>query len=782
MIRPYIFILLIFLTSLFLWGEEGEILIPVPLYVDGEYSGEIALRINGQIQLQPRPLLEELAPLLEENQLEVDKVRWYEEEWVPLEKMAGAMVKVVFDEELVILRVTIPPESRKPGSYTLSSQRKIPSGNITRPAKFSGVLNFYGSAGIDYEEQEYDGEINPELVVNYSNFVTEIKGGVQTGSELFFLDYCRFTKDLPSLTARAMAGDLSYSGDGFLSESMVGLSLFRNTVLDYNYISSPELPKRIYFPEPADVEIYINEKRVKKISVPAGTWTFKHFPLSQGFNEIRILWSDSQGEQEQSFYQVYDGGLLKPYELDWGGSVGTDSWTTVNPAFLLHLSRGMSSTVTAGINSYYSLNDSNVSLNVPLLIASYYGTFSVIPEGESEGEGDYSVGVSVNHSYSEESAKGKRLNFGTSLEYSYEGGEDSYQSYYARGYYVHTPSEILTITPSVSWSYETDDANHGLDLMVRSRTKGSEGSSIAVELGVSLDTGEWLPQGAITYSASFPEIKQNIYVKGDIDDEKMILSWNRYNDSAKARDYTLGVSSSVPASNEDTFTFSVNGGYFHPFFLANISQGYNATFDTGEYSNSTSLSIGSALVFADGVMGVTRPVSGSFIIIDSEIGPMKINPSSMGSLMDIDGKRPGILTSVSSYNYTKLRMMPEVLPVGSDISDYTTSVMPTYRSGTLIRAEEKVYMYVGGVLIDSGGEPLTLILGDIIPASGVERAYEKGEWPREFFTDETGYFECYGLSPGEYLLTLKDEELTFIIEVTANESGYCELGVVSPEN
>ncbi|MDC7222699.1 MAG: hypothetical protein PQJ60_03095, partial [Spirochaetales bacterium] len=745
MFRKLYPVLLIFTLPVLLTAQE-EIEIPVPFYVDGLYSGEITLRINDKILIQPRPLMEELRPLLDEIQLETTISRWEEEEWVPYESLGGSLIKADFDEKLLIFYVEVPPESRKPGAFSLIQDILPPSGNLVEPANFSGVLNLEAWAGADYEDRDYDFEFNPELALNYTDYVMELKGGVQSEGDLLFLDYLRFVKDIPQLTARAEGGDLSYDANGFLSTAMVGLSFYRKTALDRSYHSQPELGQTIFFPEPAEVEITINERSVKKTSVPAGTWTFKNFPLSQGMNEVVISWTDSSGDHEKSFFQIYDSGLLKADEVDWGISVGTDSWTTFNPALLLHISNGLSDTITAGASTYYEGIDGYFALEGPILYATTWGTFSFVPSVDLTMGESFGLGMTLNHSYSEKRPNKLSHSFGSSWGFRTEMDSGFYQSYTFRGYYLYSPFSRLSFNPSLSWSYDTDDKEQGLEISMRVRTSGGDGSAIAVDMGVTLDSGEWVPQASITYSASLPEIQQNFYAKADLNEEKMTLSWNRYSGSNEQTDYTLGASSIIPANNEDRFTLSLNGGYLHPLFTLNLSQGFNAFFDTNDINNSTILSGGTALVYADGVLGFSQPVRDSFVIIESNVGPLAVNPTSHGSLLEMSGERPAILSPLSSYRYTTLRMMPETLPVGSDINDYTLSVYPTYRSGTLIRANEKVYMYAGGILTDRKDRPLALVLGDIRPRSPETLPdYEASDWPREFFTDEEGYFECYGL-------------------------------------
>ncbi len=778
--------LILFLLIPPLWAQE-EVLLPVPFYIDGAYSGEIDLRINGRVLIQPYPLFRQLEPYLDGKKLESLWGRWAGDEWVSVESLAGTPIKAEFDETLLLFRIEIPPESRRPSAYSLTREKRAPPSRLTPPARLSGVLNMEGWTQMDYGESLLRYELGPELGVNFVGYVLEAKGGLRSEGDILFLDYLRGIKDFPALSLRTEAGDLTYGADGFSQGNLVGIAAYRKTSLDMYYQTRPELGRTIFFPEPTEVEIRINDRTVRRKKVSAGTWTFSDFPLVQGPNEVELLWSDSAGDHRENFFQIYDSALLKGNETDWGGALGTDSWNTLNPALLLHLSRGLSDRMTAGLSVYSLLDGSLFSFQAPLYAAFALGTFGLIPEAEIAMDQGFNGGVSLNHSFSEKRENHFRQSFGSSLSLRYETFPLEAQRYSARAYYNYLPLPDLSFTPSASWSYEAVRADQGIDLSLRIRKSGGDGSTVSTELGVVLADGEWSPKAALTYSASFPEINQNLYARGDLSGQKMSLAWNRYNRANRDRDYSLGASAVVPAQREERFSLSLNGGYIDPRFSINLSQGFNAFFDEEAYANTTTLSAGSALVYADGVLTYSRPLRSSFVIVDSRIGPLEVNPTARGSLLSLDGREPGLIRDLSPYRYTVLRLSPENLPVGSDINDYTTAVYPSYRSGTLIRVEEKIYMYAGGILSDGEGRPLPLVLGEIRPvpeegkaASGEESG--RGKWPREFFTDGEGYFECYGLEPGEYLLTLQNRGLSFAVQVRADESGYYDWGVVKPED
>ncbi len=776
--QVWIFCYCIFLT-LPIWSQE-EVLIPVPLYIEGEYSGEIDLKINGQVLVQPRPLFERLSPLLDQEKLEITMNRWRQVEWTPFETLEKSLIRAEYDETLLIVLVEIPPESRKPGSYSLVRETTETPENLTEPALFSGVLNLEGWSRLDYTSSLFDYETGPEIGLNFAGYLLEAKGGIQSQGELYYADYLRLVKDFLPLSLRGEAGDLTYDANGLFQDNLVGLSLFRKTSVDMNYMTVPELGHTIYFPESTEVEFRVNGKTVRRRRIPAGTWTFRNFPLTQGPNDIEILWTDSTGDHRETFFQIYDISLLKQHEMDWGVSGGTDSWETFNPVILGHFAMGVTNTFTAGIGSCFNLHQGRYVFETPLGFATALGTFQLVPSLDIRADSGTGGGVMLNHSFSDRRTGHFSQSFGSSWGYQRETYPAEAQIFSSRVYYTYSPMNDLSFIPSVYWKYETVQEDHTYNFSVRIRKSVVDGSTISAQIGMEYLEGEWSPKAVFTYSISFPRHQQNFYAMGDISGESMTLSWNRYSATDKQEDYSLAASAVIPSNRENRLSLSMSGGYVHPRFTAGISQGFNTFLASDNTDNSTTLSAGTALVYADGVLGWSRPIRSEFVIIESGIGPLAVNPTSGGAMLEMDGESPGVISSLSPYRYTTLTLLPEDLPLGADINDYRTVVFPSFRSGTLIRIEEKVSMYAGGILLDKKGSPLDLVLGEIMPLS--DSAVQKdNDWPQEFFTDENGYFECYGLVPGKYLLTQKDRGFSYIIEVSADDSGFYDLGEVSPE-
>lgn len=766
MVRPKILAALILLFSFPAFGES--LIMPVPLYVDQTYLGEIDLNVeDGTIKLQAHPLVIRLEEYLDETKARDSLNRWSPDQWVTPESLSASVIRPFFDEDNLILVVEIPPESRKPGVILLSGTMRKPPEKYVSSGGFSALLNLDLWTNFHYEALKLDYRLRALPALQFKGYVLEARGGVQSGLTPLFFDYARVVKDFPGILYRAEAGSLTYQADGFSGIPMTGAAFFRKTSLDENYQARPALGQTLFFSRPADVVIRVNDRVVSRERVPTGTWTFESFPLVQGANEIVIAWTDESGERERRLFHIYDGELLKPGEYDYGAALGTVSLESPAPALLFHMNNGINPSLTMGARLFYGINDYHLALGAPITLATSFGSFYLDSRLDLYLAGGAGTDINLSYSLSRKREDLPDLRLGAALDLDLASYPVEESQVGLSGYYSFTPVSGLSLTPTLGWSWNMVENIHNLDLRARVRKSTPDGSVISADLGIRHDKEGWAPQASITFSASLHEIQQNFYARGDLSGEKMTLSWSRYAGGDGEGDYNLGATGIIPANPEDRLTLSFNGGFAHPYFTFNASQAFNAFLEAGDITNSTSLSLGSALVYTDGVLGVTRPISGSFILVKSDLGNLEVNPSSRGALLTVYGDTVGVIDSAAPYRYTTYRLSPETLPVGSDINDYTKIVYPTYRSGILLLAQPRIFMYAGGTLLDREGAPLGLITGSI---DG-----------REFFTDESGYFECYGLTPGEYTLDLEEGAEEYTIEIKVHDSGFWDLGEVSPE-
>jgi len=96
--------------------------------------------------------------------------------------------------------------------------------------------------------------------------------------------------------------------------------------------------------------------------------------------------------------------------------------------------------------------------------------------------------------------------------------------------------------------------------------------------------------------------------------------------------------------------------------------------------------MGTALVYADGQFAVSRPIRDSFAIVKAE-------KSLAGQIVDVDPIEqrfrartdflgPAVVPDLQSYQYRKITVEPQNLPVGYESGQQNFTALATYKSGS----------------------------------------------------------------------------------------------------
>ena len=182
-------------------------------------------------------------------------------------------------------------------------------------------------------------------------------------------------------------------------------------------------------------------------------------------------------------------------------------------------------------------------------------------------------------------------------------------------------------------------------------------------------------------------------------------------------------------------------------------------------------------MFADGHFGWSRPINDSFALVipkdsvrDQEI---VINPSINGSIARLDRFGFAVVPNLSPYNLSTLIIDAPNLPVGMDLGNRAITILPTYRSGTLVEVGTDATVFLRGILLNANGEPVSLQSGQIVSISD-------SNFPVvTLFTNRSGRFATAGLKPGRYqikLFTNPPAEMEF--EIPANATGIYDTGTL----
>jgi outer membrane usher protein len=150
-----------------------------------------------------------------------------------------------------------------------------------------------------------------------------------------------------------------------------------------------------------------------------------------------------------------------------------------------------------------------------------------------------------------------------------------------------------------------------------------------------------------------------------------------------------------------------------------------------------------------------------------------INPNAGGYTARADNLGPAVVPDLQPYQVSTLRIDAPNLPLGYDVGRNVYHLLPSYRSGTLIRVGTEATVFIRGVLVDAKGEPVSLQAGEIVSLSDPN-------WKQvTLFTNKAGKFALEGFKPGRYELRLFiNQQHPIPFEIPSGKAGVYDLGTL----
>ena len=235
-------------------------------------------------------------------------------------------------------------------------------------------------------------------------------------------------------------------------------------------------------------------------------------------------------------------------------------------------------------------------------------------------------------------------------------------------------------------------------------------------------------------------------------------------------------------SNFDTQSHSVGGNayYVGNRFEAGLDHAVLMDAGGGGTTQVSRLSAGASLVFADGAIGVSRPVGSSFAVVRPHKSlrgrTVVLDPSADGARARSDFLGPAVDPRAGQLSVSTTSYDIEDLPPGYDIGEgqYATKA-PLYAGYKVEIGSDRAYTLVAS-LVDAEGAPVPYIGGDVIDLDRPD------EPPISAFANRNGRLAATGLAPGRYRLKLfNDAGTTVDFEVEADGAPMIELGDIVME-
>ncbi|MEM9215767.1 MAG: hypothetical protein AAGD25_15680 [Cyanobacteria bacterium P01_F01_bin.150] len=196
---------------------------------------------------------------------------------------------------------------------------------------------------------------------------------------------------------------------------------------------------------------------------------------------------------------------------------------------------------------------------------------------------------------------------------------------------------------------------------------------------------------------------------------------------------------------------------------------------SGDRENTSQFTFGTALAFADGHIGWTRPITNSFVMIaphrNWQDQTIHVNPDNDGALAMVDTWGTGVLPDLRPYYLSDVCLEAPDSPLGYELGETQFTVLPSYRSGTLIRVGTDASVLIRGILLDATAKPISLEVGEVVSLSDPD-------WqPQVLFTNRVGRFSLSGFKPGQYEIRM-GERSPIAFEISENQARLYDLGSI----
>ena len=767
-------------------------LLDLPIYLGAFFLGEAPVEIAGDTPQAVSGadivrLLEEVAagPLMAKLRAATS-----EGGMTPIAALKAAGLDVSFDQENISLVLDLALDART--VQRLEADRDGYAFTATdQPAKLSAFLNLRGTQVYDHDTNDFEPlVIALEGAARLGNVVLEAEGSYE-GDIGFIRDGSRVVYDHEPLGLRGQAGDVRIATTGFQSGGdLLGASASRNIELRPFQSTIRASGRRSFdLTRQSEVEIYSNGALTRRLMLAPGRYEIDDFLTTLGRNDVRIVIIDRDGQREEIEFTLFsDTQVLARGEIELAVAGGVRSSRTLTdraydfdvPVFSGFARTGLTDRITGGLNA--QLDDRTRMIGAEMRAATGFAVFGAdlaASHDNAAGSG-FAASFSVSRNSFALGEAGRDRSLSLRLTWYSE-------DFAAIG--ASFPGETVAAEFDASYTQQLAyDATLGLSAGYRLGRGGSaDRYALQAQLSKYFTAGPVVQIGAgyeddgRDDGALYGFLGLTYRFGGQ---DSASADYDTRNDRASAS-YRHIEGDHIGAINASALTTSDNDGsslfagadYTANRFVIGASHnlGLEGRYDTLT-SNTTTLRAATALVYADGNIAVSRPVTGSFAILakDASLAESTVEITRRGEevLARSDALGPAVINNIAPYTNRPIAYDVDPLPVGYDLGEGGVRVVAPYAAGYAIQIGSAYNMTVLGNLLDEAGAPVALRTGVMTLAGDADAPAVP------FFTNRTGRFVAQGLKPGLWTLTLTGIEGGATLDLPEDAETFIRAGTI----
>lgn len=760
-----------------------------PIVILGQNRGDIEIQPaghDGLAEIESDALLSLMTPMLTDARADelIEVMRG--KPAITTRELTEMGYPARFDSSNLLLELDVPVEFRTVIPVPLQRRREaIVLKDAREQATTSLIANvFAGTTYVHNSASDIRGfdatQVNLDIALNHKGWVLETGARYsESASNPLTLSDTRLTYDLVEPMVRIQAGDLTVPTSGLQGNpSIGGIAGFRNFDLrpDEDFRTNPS--QQFELQRPARVSVYINGQFIRELRLTSGRYDLTDLPLrTSAGNDISLEILYDTGEVERIVFSAfYDFNLLKKGVSEFAVNVGPRSeirnsqrrYDADNIAFSGFYRKGINDRLTFGANAQFDQDLYNIGAEA--LYATGIGSLGIFTNFSSH---DVGQGAAITGLYRLGDTDPNRQ-LAVDLQARFEDR-------HFRSLGAETSGGRFKYDVSARISGNVNDKLR-LQATAGYRTRYDTGYA---EQSVSVSANRRAGRGSFTAMLRYDNVLGNPEWSAGISYSIRIGDGNAQFGHETRRNATRASFGYQPGNGVDTFGYDVaytrqsemnelraGVGYIGNRIDGRLEQRL-AQARPGESfgsENATSLFLGSAFVYADGQMALSRPVTDSFAMFTPHEGAnmfnLAIDPSFsvFSSARSYSAKSslfgPAVLPDLQSYYPRTVQVEAPDAPAGISIGTETFAFRPGFRSGYMVKVGTDRNVSVIGMLLDEQGNTVPFASGYIILPDGQRKPT---------FSNGGGRFFVDGLKGGEQLRIEFDTPAGMVADIVVPE-------------
>ncbi|MGF1454959.1 MAG: hypothetical protein ACFB6R_06225 [Alphaproteobacteria bacterium] len=717
------------------------------------------------------------------------------------QEIAATTIAVRYDPATLSLDLDVPWELLRVLDISLAPDRLEPPDPLS-PAPVSAIVNTRGvfDAAWDSAQERQDPvafSAAMDAALNVAGTVFEAEADYASAAQdRFRLLRMRIFRDAVLRRRRFAFGDVDVPVTGLQgAPRIVGLSASRNFDLQPERPFQPRGSQLITLERDTVIDVLAGGRVIETFALSPGRYRLTDLPLSVGGNAFDIRLTDDLNRVETIGLSLFfDPALLGAGEKDFGYAIGFESradgayqsvdrerWVVSG----FHR-EGLTDALTLGA----SLQAARRRLNIggEIGVAGPFGNLSMLGDWSGVGPMD---GVSGAVQWEVPGiglfARAIDLDLGLTAGYTsrryaaFDADPDPQPDNDAMVDAGVRLAAAIGTTWALSVSGQAGLQRTGArESALSASLRNTFAGGINVDFLANLDTRAGRSEALFALGLSFTLGRSHA---GDVSaswpEATYRASWSR-RPSRPVRDWTAGLTyqyNNDLQSTDATLRYVDQRGEADLRLTGSrLSPGDGET--GGRQSGRVTGGAAASLVYADGTVGLGRPVANSFALVRRHPAlsgtDVFVNPAEDAYLARSDGLGALVVPGLSDHVLQQIRLEAPDLAVGQDLGDDRPFLRPRARSGLLVQAGTTASVVLMAQLVDATGAPHALKAGSLIRTDGSQPVEA-----RSFFTNREGRLAMDGLSPGAYRITLVvPGRPEAVLTIGAEEAGLVRAGTI----